>query len=237
MSSRATSARSRLTDRSMALGRTAASTSAMTAGSVSRAGQPSSRASARARGQSSFPSASAAQVAGSRSVSVTETSARVVAAAREQFNSSASSSGKNSLTPGSGSSPWSCAQSGEQHPGRRAAGRPCRRSLAPSRRRSPPCRRPAALRRRPRARARPLVRAGCARGPASAPRAGPDGRRPRRAVARRPTAWARGGSRSPDAVCTALEHMADSRSRSRQFPQLRALRPRPQIDVTSASQG
>ena len=54
--------RSRVIDRSVACGSTTASTVASTSSGDSRAGQPNSAAIARARGQSSQPSASAAQV-------------------------------------------------------------------------------------------------------------------------------------------------------------------------------
>nr|WP_232806921.1 hypothetical protein [Geodermatophilus chilensis] len=89
-----------------ASGSTAASTSAMSAGSVSRAGQPSSSANVRARGQSSSPAASTARVAVIVWVSVSACSVSVVADARAQFNVNASSSAKNSDTPsGAVSSP------------------------------------------------------------------------------------------------------------------------------------
>jgi hypothetical protein len=83
-------------DSSGACGSTTFSTEASTSSGDSRAGQPSSAAIARARGQSSHPSASAAQVAGSRRNSVADPSQSWVAAVREQFSVRASSSAKNS---------------------------------------------------------------------------------------------------------------------------------------------
>jgi hypothetical protein len=68
----------------MARGSTTASTVARTWGVESRAGQPSSAAIARALGQSSSPSASAAQVRGRRRRSVLHRSQSWVASAREQ---------------------------------------------------------------------------------------------------------------------------------------------------------
>jgi hypothetical protein len=104
-------------DSSPARGRTAASTSAIIAGSRSRAGSSSSAARARARGQSSIPSASAAHVAGSRPVSRADVSASLVAAVREQLRITASSSAKNSLTPVAASRPGPGSQSGDAAPG------------------------------------------------------------------------------------------------------------------------
>ena len=104
ISSPRTSARSRVIDSPVACGSTTASTAASTSSGDSRAGQPSSAAIARALGQSSHPSASAAQVAGSRRRSVVDRSHSCVAAAREQLRTRASSSGKNSDT--SASSSW-----------------------------------------------------------------------------------------------------------------------------------
>jgi len=92
MSSLRTSACSRLIDSPVAWGRTARSTAATTSSGVSRAGQPSSAAIVRARGQSSSPSASATHVAGNRVRSVVDCSHRLVAAVREQFRISANSS-------------------------------------------------------------------------------------------------------------------------------------------------
>jgi hypothetical protein len=101
ISSRCTSARSRVIDNPVACGSTARSTAASTSSGDSRAGQPSSAAIARARGQSSHPSASAAQVAGNRRRNVVAHSHSCVAPAREQFRITASSSVKNSDTSSS----------------------------------------------------------------------------------------------------------------------------------------
>ena len=106
------------TDRAAASGSTAASTAAMTAGWVSRAGQPSSSANVRARGQSSRPAASSASVAVSDPVRVSACPVSVLAVARAQFSVSANSSGKNSLTPAGAVSADAAAPGS---PGRRSA--------------------------------------------------------------------------------------------------------------------
>jgi hypothetical protein len=101
ISSLRTKARSRVIESPVACGSTTASTDASTSSGDSRAGQPSSAAIARALGQSNQPSASAAQVAGSRRSNVVDRSHSCVAAGREQFRTRASSSAKNSDTSSS----------------------------------------------------------------------------------------------------------------------------------------
>ncbi len=104
-------------DSEAASGSTAASSAAMTAGSVSRTCGPSSSARARARGQSGRPAASSASVARSGPVNVSACPVSVVAVTRAQFSVSASSSGKNSLTP---SGAVSSAVAAPGSPGRRS---------------------------------------------------------------------------------------------------------------------
>ena len=184
-----------------------------------RAGLEHSAASARARGQSSSPSASAAQVAGSRGPAVRRCSASRVAAVREQLRTSASSSAKNSLTPGA-----------PPGPGRQPVR--ARRPRAP---RLPveavgaaggqlgdqlrPCRRPAGLRRCSPAAAPPRSRRRRAPRPASARPAGSAGRSHRPAGT--PPATARtpsGVTVTPTPNPSTFEHMSDLRRGSDNLP-------------------
>ena len=107
-------------DSPAARGSTTASTAASTSSGVSRAGQPSSAAIARARGQSNHPSATAAHVAGSRLRSVVQCSHNCVAAVREQFRIMASSSAKNSDTSSSSTSSAHCSDAAPTCPRRRS---------------------------------------------------------------------------------------------------------------------
>ncbi len=107
-------------DSEAASGSTAASTAAITCGSVPCAGQPSSSLMVRARGQSSRPCASSASVAASDRVSVSACSVSVDAVARAQLRVRASSSAKNSDTP-SGAAPFAMSAAAPGSPGWQSA--------------------------------------------------------------------------------------------------------------------